>query len=252
MSSRQAHHNSYNPFAVAAESSEQKFPLIVPDTNQSAALKQYQTASPEKSSMKLSKKSAGTSKQAQISHHASKNSQQQTLGADGSAKVQYKYARKSIGASTTTTGAANTSMKVGGAQLFAAGAGPPPLQPELLSHRARTSLNALNALNGGGNNNHADNDPKSRNSVLFKLSERKYTAKSRFCDLQSSSSNDSSKDNGGRAEDEGSNVSNNFNEKIIVADEDMQVRNNFTSSFLDYDLLLGGGQRRKHEPEVYK
>jgi hypothetical protein len=247
VSSSKANHNSYNPFAVAAESSEQKFPLIVPDTNQSTALKQYQTASPEKSSMKLSKKSAGTSKQAQISHHASKNSQQQTLGTDGSAKVQYKYARKSIGASTTATGAANTSTKVGGAQLVAAGAGPPPLQPELLSHGARTSLNALNALNGGGKNNRA-----SRNSVLFKLSETKYTAKSRFCDLQSSSSNESSKDNDGRAEDEGSNGSDNFDEKIIVADEDMQVRNNFTSSFLDYDLLLGGGQRRKHEPEVYK
>lgn len=243
MSSRQTHYNSYGPFAAAAESSEQKFPLIVPDTNQSTALKQYQTASPEKSSTKLSKKSAGASKQAQISHHASKNSQQQTLGTDGSAKVQYKYARKSIGASTTTTGAANTSMKVGGAQLFAAGAGPPPLQPELLSHRARASLNALNA----GENNYA-----SRNSVLFKLSERKYKDNSRFCDLQSSSSNDSSKDNDGRVDDEVSNVSNNFNEKIIVADEDMQVRNNFTSSFLDYDLLVGGGQRRKHDSDVYK
>lgn len=47
-------------------------------------------------------------------------------------------------------------------------------------------------------------------------------------------------------------MSHNFNEKIIVADEDMQVRNNYTSSFLDYDLLLGGGQRRKHDSDIYK
>jgi len=90
-----------------------------------------------------------------------------------------------------------------------------------------------------------------RNSVIFKLSERKYKDSSRFCDLQSSSSNDSSKDQDCRVEDAVSNVSHNFNEKIIVADEDMQVRNNYTSSFLDYDLLLGG-QRRKHDSDIYK
>ena len=68
--------SSGNPFAMAADSYEQKSLLVVPDMNQSTALKQYQTASPEKSSSKLSKKSAGASKQAQqASQNASKNSQ---------------------------------------------------------------------------------------------------------------------------------------------------------------------------------
>jgi hypothetical protein len=92
-----------------------------------------------------------------------------------------------------------------------------------------------------------------RNSIIFKLSERKYKDNSRFCDLLSSSSNDSSKDDDRRVEDEASNTSNNFNEMMImVADEDMRGRNNYTSSFLDYDLLLGGGQRRKHDSVIDK
>ena len=91
------------------------------------------------------------------------------------------------------------------------------------------------------------------NSIIFKLSERKYKDNSRFCDLLSSSSNDSSKDDDRRVEDEASNTSNNFNEMMImVADEDMRGRNNYTSSFLDYDLLLGGGQRRKHDSVIDK
>ncbi len=155
--------------------------------------------------------------------------------------MQYKYARKSVGASTTATGAANTSTRLGGAQLHAAGVGPPPGQGGAFTQRARPSANAVENNYGTG-----------RNSVIFKLSERKYKENSRFCDLQSSSSNDSSKDNDCRVEDEVSNASNNFNEKIIVADEDMQVRNNYTSSFLDYDLLLGGGQRRKHDSDIHK
>lgn len=131
------------------------------------------------------------------------------------------------------------STKIGGAQLYAAGVGPPPGQGGAFTQRARPSANAAE-----------NNFAPSRNSVLFKLSERKYKDNSRFCDLQSSSSNDASKDNECRGEDEVSNESNNFNEKIT--DEDTQARNNFTSSFLDYDLLLGGGQRRGHDSDIYK
>lgn len=193
-------------------------------------MKSYQTASPEKSSSKLSKKSLAASKQGQTNPNASKNAQQQSIGGTDSsaAKVQYKYARKSVGATTTATGAANTSAKLGGAQLYATGAGLPG-QGGAFTQRGRISTNA------------GENPYECRNSVIFKLSERKYKESSRFCDLQSSSSNDSSKDNDCRVEDEVSNVSNNFIEKIIVAEEDPQVRNNYTSSFLDYDLLLGGG-----------
>lgn len=86
--------------------------------------------------------------------------------------------------------------------------------------------------------------------MLFKLSERKYKDNSRFCDLQSSSSNATSKDDECRGDDEASNDSNNFNEKIT--DEDMQARNNFTASFWDCDLLLGTDERRGHDPDIHK
>lgn len=94
---------------MAADSNDAKSSLVAPENMHSTSLKQYQTASPEKTS-KLSKKGAAGSKQAQANQNASKNANSQALaGTDG----KYKYARKSLGASAAATGAANASTKMG-------------------------------------------------------------------------------------------------------------------------------------------
>lgn len=245
MNSQQRESSYGNPFAVAPDVIEQRSNLLGPENSQSTSLKAYESASPEKQPGKLSKKAAGVSKQAQASQNAERWKQSSGAMADNHSpsKVLYKYARKSVGASTTATGggAANTSTKLGGAALYSTAAGPVLGQGASWAQTGRPSAGA------------AENYATGRNSIMFKLSERKYKDSSRFCDLLSSSSNDSSKDDDRRVEDEASNASNNFNEMMImVADEDMRVRNNYTSSFLDYDLLLGGGQRRKHDSVIDK
>lgn len=149
-----------------------------------------------------------------------------------------------MGASTTATGggANNSSAKPGAAATYSTTAGPVYGQAASWAQVGRPSAGA------------PENYALGRNSVIFKHSERKYKDNSRFCDLLSSSSNDSSKDDHNynhRVEDEASNTSNNFNEMMIM-DEDTRVRNNYTSSFLDHDLLRGGGQRRKHDSVIDK